>query len=352
MKNKKNSRILFLDYMRIIAFSVVVAGHKFHAYFSKMWLDQDNSSITQFIYGFFYKSTVGGALGVVLFFLVSGYIITHVLQYEKTSEFYLKRIFRIYPLYIFVLLLELYFTHTNGTPYISISIFIQRALLIGDFFNTPLSLGGVEWTLRIEIVFYLFMGILNKLRLLNNGNITSICLLLVAYFIYILPPFPKVSDFHYGYFSIYIHFLFIGVIIYYLDEKRVNLFLAILCISMMFYFHLYLLKEYSPMWSKYNFQLYAMIIFLLSCRCNDKFISFSAFAILSDLTYSIYLFHDWTWSYIYNFVFYTLSIRSVIFINTMIIISLFIICFISNYVIEKNGIRIGKIIKTKFSNLR
>ena len=34
------------------------------------------------------------------------------------------------------------------------SVLVPQLLLIGDFFGTPYSLGGVEWTLRVEVLFY------------------------------------------------------------------------------------------------------------------------------------------------------------------------------------------------------
>ena len=40
----------------------------------------------------------GGHLGVLLFFLVSGFIISHVIRFETRAEFVIKRLFRIVPL--------------------------------------------------------------------------------------------------------------------------------------------------------------------------------------------------------------------------------------------------------------
>ena len=44
-----------------------------------------------------------GFLGVAIFFLISGFIITHVAQSEKRFEFLVKRILRIYPAFWFSL---------------------------------------------------------------------------------------------------------------------------------------------------------------------------------------------------------------------------------------------------------
>lgn len=349
MKNV-NNRILFLDYMRIIAFSSVIVGHEFSLHFKQLWLDHSENMLMQNTYGILYKITMGGVLGVLLFFLVSGYIITHVLQSEKILEFYIQRIFRIYPLYIFSILIELFLSHLNGNAMIPWDILLQRIFLIGDFFGTPLSLGGVEWTLRIEIVFYFFMGIYKKIGLIEKVDITSCIFFFVTCMLAIFPAFPNSPDFHHGYFSIYVPFLFIGVIIYNIEKKNANLFLSIFCISMMFFLHLYMSKIYSPVWSEYHYTLYVLVLFLVSWKFRKHFISSWICLLFSDLTYSIYLFHKWSWNYISNLIMHS----SLTYINTNILVLtfLFIICMVANRLIEKNGIRIGKIVKTRLFPLK
>ena len=82
-------RLVFLDYLRIFAFASVFAGHKFSAPVQAAaregvgWQAAAARVLWPFI--------EGGGAGVVVFFLVSGYIITHVLQRERTPEFLLKR---------------------------------------------------------------------------------------------------------------------------------------------------------------------------------------------------------------------------------------------------------------------
>ncbi len=46
-----------------------------------------------------------GWIGVALFFIVSGFIITHVAMRESRTEFLVKRIFRIYPPLILAILI-------------------------------------------------------------------------------------------------------------------------------------------------------------------------------------------------------------------------------------------------------
>lgn len=56
----------------------------------------------------------------------------------------------------------------NGVPFPPLSILIPQILLMGDFFQTPHTLAGVEWTLRIEVMFYAFMALLKTVGLFNK----------------------------------------------------------------------------------------------------------------------------------------------------------------------------------------
>ncbi len=105
-----------------------------------------------------------GHLAVVLFFLVSGFIITQVGTQESHREFAIKRLFRVYPLLIF----------TVGLTAV-LSIFNMEVLRTGQHFEITLQsvltnfslanylmvpqiiLVGVAWTLVIEIIFYLIV---------------------------------------------------------------------------------------------------------------------------------------------------------------------------------------------------
>ena len=134
-------RFVFIDYLRIFAFLSVLFDHRF-----------PHSPLAQF-----------RGVDVTIFFLVSGYVVTYAAQTHETWVFGIKRIFRIYPLYITAVLLQtavLYF-YKHKAPVLE--HLIPQMLLLGDFFHTPYALSGVEWTLRIEIVFYLFMTLLGSI---------------------------------------------------------------------------------------------------------------------------------------------------------------------------------------------
>ncbi len=109
-------RLLFLDYLRVFAFLSVLIGHKFY---DQLLSIIDNSSIysaPKLLVTFLLPFFMGGGAGVVVFFIVSGYIITRVLTFETTTSFLVKRIFRIYPLYIAAVLIQISLSSSHTTP--------------------------------------------------------------------------------------------------------------------------------------------------------------------------------------------------------------------------------------------
>jgi peptidoglycan/LPS O-acetylase OafA/YrhL len=113
-----------------------------------------------------------GHLAVVMFFLVSGFIITQVGTQESHREFAVKRVFRIYPLLIATVGLTAVLSiwhldvlrtgqHFEITPE---SVLTNMAL--ANYFMVPqVILVGVAWTLVIEVIFYtLVLSLLAVLR--------------------------------------------------------------------------------------------------------------------------------------------------------------------------------------------
>jgi peptidoglycan/LPS O-acetylase OafA/YrhL len=142
------NRIPSLDGLRAISILLVVAGH---------WAELH------------YRSDVAGAfanLGVRVFFVISGYLITTLLlkEQQKTStiqlrEFYVRRAYRILPAAIaFMLPVFAIFWHQLRWYHIA-----AAALYLANFdFAHPWFLGHL-WSLSVEEQFYfLWPGVLKK----------------------------------------------------------------------------------------------------------------------------------------------------------------------------------------------
>ena len=137
-----------LDSLRALAAFIVVIGHV-------ELLKPLQSSST------FLSHLPDGHLGVILFFVISGFLISYLLFEEKKKfgtihlkQFYMRRILRIWPLYYLTLLLSWFFFTASYDTLGSIftwTIFPNVAHAIGESWpNSP-----QVWSIGVEEQFYL-----------------------------------------------------------------------------------------------------------------------------------------------------------------------------------------------------
>jgi peptidoglycan/LPS O-acetylase OafA/YrhL len=110
----------------------------------------------------------GGHIGVVLFFAISGFLITLLLEKEKEKtgkiklkNFYLRRIFRVWPLYYLILILSYFILDFQPN-------FITLILCLTVFPNIAQGLGlgwtgsPQVWSIGVEEQFYIFWPFIVK----------------------------------------------------------------------------------------------------------------------------------------------------------------------------------------------
>ncbi len=165
-----------LNALRFMAASMVLVGHTeqikgWHGY---------KSYFLQFPFLF-----QGGHLAVIFFFVLSGFLITHIIRQKSlvnkfsVSDFYKKRIIRIWPLYYFIIMLGLYvlpqigFMAHDSEWVDSLSKLNPRELNEATFFyflvlpNISMHYGvfeylGHTWSIGVEEQFYLIWPLLMK----------------------------------------------------------------------------------------------------------------------------------------------------------------------------------------------
>lgn len=162
MSNKRLNGIQFLRGFAVLA---VVLGHNRGTMY-------DNIVAGSFID----YITSNAIFGVEVFFVISGFIISHSTQSIKFSSFaeslsfLIKRFFRIYPLYLMVLALYVslyyynYYTGEFSLGHLSIENIIQSVFISSyqsDVISPIYGWGAlvVAWTLRYEIYFYIIFAI-------------------------------------------------------------------------------------------------------------------------------------------------------------------------------------------------
>lgn len=345
--NSTQKRLIFLDFLRIFAFSSVLIGHKF--YQSLVDLANNNSIhasirlIINAILPFFYA---GGA-GVIVFFLISGYIVIHVLQTTSSVDFIIKRIFRIYPLYIFAVLLQYSISAILHHNYADFKTLIPQLLLIGDFFNTPYTLNGVEWTLRIEILFYFYMFFMDYLQLTKKyKSILPFILIITVIIIGQIGTFP--TKLFSGYFNLYAPLLFLGTLFWLYENKFISNWFMFFYTAIILIQYWHLIATIAPTWRFQHFCLLAIILFSLVWRFREKFIFNRTVLFISELTYAVYLTHNWLFDYIKH----SLDVINISYSNLLALGILILFCIFMVRIIEKPGIKLGNQIVKRFKNYR
>lgn len=136
------------------------------------------AALSVMIYHFYGIDVLNGHLGVVLFFVLSGFLITFLLFEEKEnknainiSSFYWRRILRIWPLYFFIVIIaSIVFLEKNsfGNYMNTIPYFILFVPNLAFVLEIPFQFGGILWSVGSEEQFYGFWPWLFKLKTKKN----------------------------------------------------------------------------------------------------------------------------------------------------------------------------------------
>ncbi|RYG21734.1 MAG: acyltransferase [Chitinophagaceae bacterium] len=150
MANDKSQNFPALTGIRFVAASMVFLFHYAHEFFT--------ASKLSFGYYFFRQLNVG----VNLFFVLSGFLITHryfddLFSWQNLRAYLLKRGARILPLYYAVVLMQLLMFHIHGRALPSWQVIVLNLTLLkglnAEYFYSILT---QSWSLTVEEMFYLF----------------------------------------------------------------------------------------------------------------------------------------------------------------------------------------------------
>jgi peptidoglycan/LPS O-acetylase OafA/YrhL len=277
-----------------------------------------------------------GDIAVVFFFVLSGFLITYLLLIEKEEmgsisirKFYLKRVFRIWPLYFLVVILSFsYFNYSDffhiegSTNVINIGrhLILNVILLIlicpnGALINT-ISLGYANptWSIGVEEQFYLIWPwllrrknylayifvIIISIYLLSNGIIARAANSFVKLHWIVIDSFlnvilMKIDKFFTFSFSFRIDAMGLGAIGAHLFVKKSSL-LKILYATYFQIFNLVIFTLILLLPHQVPYQFYAVIfmIVILNIGTNPKSliqIKSRLLNYLGKISYGIYMFH-------------------------------------------------------------
>ena len=150
------NRFAYLDSIRGFAALAVIV---FHA--SREFIDRKIplGPVETAAFFLFNEITDLGKIAVVLFFMVSGFVVPFSLLKDRgsrqntTATFLITRIARPYPAYWLSIAGALFIGRTLGGADFGIAAIATNLLMIQSFVGQP-NIQGLYWTLQIELVFY------------------------------------------------------------------------------------------------------------------------------------------------------------------------------------------------------
>lgn len=353
----KSVKLDSIQFLRGVAVLLVIAFH-FRQYLNNVYAQTD---LGDRLFGL-------GEVGVDIFFVISGFIITYsTLNRERNTplEFGIKRFFRLYPVFLLTLLFLIAFDSAlNATA----SDIVKSLLLIpkdynfiGPWYGYNINLPA--WTLTYEILFYVifFVALFISHRNRTFVSIALIILICCSSQLYFrgflqIDPItrdaggdsvmrnltfisnPIIYDFIYG---MIIAEIFIRIDVKYLNRTMVKVFLmSVFWISVALIISGFNRGAGIERWGLYSFLLVCSIVLL----SKVKDISFGSFWIMmGEMSYSLYINHmivkKLSGIYLRDLGIYKANGGATLFI--ILFILTFVMSYITYHLIEKPSVRVG-----------
>jgi peptidoglycan/LPS O-acetylase OafA/YrhL len=307
-RTASTSYIPQIDGLRFLALFLVVIGHIYDLVIARLANPKTASG-----YLWFNDLFINGRKGVLLFFMISGFILAMPFaksfwQKEKAvslKKYYLRRLTRLEPPYMLTMVacfFILLFFGKNGHDYsrqfhnlsflgllpnLGVSL-----LYLHNFFPAIASVNSVTWSLEIEVQFYLLVPLLILILKLPKIYRRLLLVFLTAFFVFLQQRFPINTLSIYSFIQYFLMgFLLVDVYLsqWHIKINRMLSFLAgLFILYIIFYINLYgqPLNEYVFMAVSFCFY-----ILVLKDSLWKKIFSLKLLTTIGGMCYSIYLWH-------------------------------------------------------------
>jgi len=258
----------------------------------------------------------GGFIGVDIFFVISGYLITSILYINlkddkfNFKEFYLKRFVRIFPVYILVIFITLIFSYfillpnqlveLSRSSLFSISFFSNLFFwrYLNDYYNPDAILNPLlhTWSLAIEIQYYIIFTVLFFFiyKHLSKTKLYLSLILILSLIIANIFSFIEPQINFFGFQSRFWEFILGSFVFFYKKKIKINLdnisrnILYFLIIGCAFIFDQ---NSKHPSLLTLIFLAPVCLLMLNNNKISGKFIFDKTLIFFGLLSYSLYLWH-------------------------------------------------------------
>ncbi len=220
-----------------------------------------------------------GFFGVMVFFLVSGFIITHVGQRESRLTFLIRRLLRIYPPLIVSIVVIALIAFARHAPMLSFQQYLIGMTLVNYVMVPSIAVNGVAWSLVIEMIFYFACAAILPLVQKAPAIASVVLLTFSAACIFASHSFGA-SFFLFAVSASYLPFLILGQLVYFRWNGRMPFAVFAALTALAYVVAILGIRIIN-----------AYLIFVLAAAlCNHirlpRFLSWTA-----TISYSLYLFH-------------------------------------------------------------
>lgn len=375
MENKKiltkDGKLYFLQSLRGLAAGMVCVfhlvclywGHPSNLHTAFPWLHPFEVNIPVVTYILETVELCGinfGNLGVAVFFLISGFVISMSLSRNKLSSFFIKRVFRIYPTYIVGLSITCVYiyiymdvTQNKGIPFKFSEIWIQASLL-RDWFWQP-TIDGISWTLEVEWKFYILAGLLFWWKCAYHPStffmmavvMTLFNVCSYGYLPFLLQEHPwwyqKVWVVSFS--AIFLQWMFAGTCLYHLYEKHWSvksccIILGVLYTSVLTSAYFSVIHEsFYVFWLNYTIALFCFLcVYVLRDRITyNRWLEW-----LGAISYPLYVVHAVP-GYVLESLMMERGWHPVLSLFA-VLFNAFLFAIVLHFLIEKPSVRLGRVI--------
>jgi peptidoglycan/LPS O-acetylase OafA/YrhL len=338
MKDIIKHRINWIDSLRGISALLVAFTHV-----TGLILEKDHVQSNMVYY-----SWMLGRIGVIIFFMISGFVIPYSLYNKSIKQFVISRFFRLYPAYWLSIIAVI-----AVSGFVTLRELLTNITMFQKLFGSE-DLIGVYWTLQIELFFYFICAALFYFGYLYKDKI-------IAYFYYlmlIVATGIAIERFHTDKklpvaFPLSLSVMFLGFLYrnYYYNKdaehlnkikKQIGIFLiTIIPVAFLAYNKDY---GFNEKWWQYLFSyVIAIAVFLIYSRYNR---TNTILLFFGNISFSLYLFHQVVIMLMEKMNLYN-SLSHTIYVTVFLLVSISV-STVSYYLVEKPFISLGKrIIKSQ-----
>lgn len=349
---KKLERIYQIDLFRFFAAIGVVL---FHYLFRGTFLE--NVTKVQFPeIGLYFKY---GYLGVDLFFIISGFVISLSIQSRSIKKFGISRFTRLYPAYWFSVIFTFLMIFFFGKPFYEAGLtqFIGNLTMFQSFIGIK-NIDGVYWTLFIELRFYiliaLFLLTTKRLKINIESFILGWIVITIAYLFFGDIFIFKIAD------TILIlkwsSYFIAGMLFHKIYQEKLNLkygILLLICLGVSIYHAVNRIDVLSAEYENVYFSPLIIAGFILLCYLAMLLVSMGKLQAINSskmiqfglLTYPLYLLHQNIGFIMFNLLDVHLNKYLIL---VIVVVFMLLISYLINKLIE---IPLSKYMKDKLSKV-